>query len=54
MDKYKPPKNPNIHDMSLEELKKFREYLIEKIEVHLPELVGDVDFYIKEKSDEWI
>ena len=50
MNEYKPPKNPNIHDMSLEELKKFREYLIEKIEVHLPMLIDDIDVYIEGKS----
>ena len=47
---YEPPKNPDIHNMDLKELKKYREYLIEKIEEHLPELVGIVDFYIEEKS----
>ena len=44
---YEPPKNPDIHNMDLKELKKFREYLIEKIEVHLPELIGDIDVTIQ-------
>ena len=48
--KYTPPENPNINDMSLEELLKFKEYLIEKIEKHLPELIDDIDVYIEEKS----
>jgi len=50
MFEYKPPENPNIDDMSLEELLKFKEYLIEKIEIHLPELVDDIDVYIERKS----
>jgi hypothetical protein len=50
MSEYKPPDNPNIHDMSLEELLKFKEHLIEKIEVHLPELIDDIDVYIERKS----
>jgi len=48
--KYTPPENPNIHDMSLEELLKFKEYLIEKIDKHLPELIDDIDVYIEGKS----
>ena len=48
--KYTPPENPNIHAMSLEELLKFKEHLIEKIEVHLPELIDDIDVYIERKS----
>jgi hypothetical protein len=50
--KYTPPENPNIHSMSLEELLKFKEYLIEKIEKHLPELIDDIDVYIEEIKDE--
>jgi|TARA_R100001530_G_scaffold71294_1_gene50487 hypothetical protein len=50
MSESKPPDNPNIHDMSLEELLKFKEHLIEKIEVHLPELIDDIDVYIERKS----
>jgi hypothetical protein len=48
MSEYKPPDNPNIHDMSLEELIKFKKHLIDKIEVHLPELIDDIDVYIEQ------
>jgi len=45
MSKYKPPKNPNINDMSLKELTQFKEYLITKIE-NIHELIDDVEMQI--------
>tara|TARA_R100001463_G_C3481624_1_gene216989 strand:+ start:505 stop:660 length:156 start_codon:yes stop_codon:yes gene_type:complete len=46
MDKYKPPKNPNINYMSLKELTQFKEYLITKIE-NIHELIDDVEMQIE-------
>ena len=50
-ENYEPPKNPDIYNMDSKELKKFREYLIEKIEVHLPMLIDDIDSYIQKNEE---
>ena len=40
----------NLMDMSVEELKSYKEAIIEKIETHLPELCGDIDEVIAMKE----
>ena len=40
----------DLMDMSVEELKSYKETSIEKIETHLPELCGDIDEVIAMKE----
>jgi hypothetical protein len=40
----------NLMDMSIEELKTYKETIIEKIETHLPELCNDIDEVIAMKE----
>ena len=41
----------DLMDMSVEELKAYKEKIIEKIETHLPELCGDIDEVIALKKN---
>ena len=42
-----------LFEMSVEELKAYKEKIIEKIETHLPELCDDIDEVIAMKEKEW-
>ncbi len=43
-------KEKDLMDMSVEELKAYKETIIEKIETHLPELCSDIDEVIAIKK----
>ena len=43
-------KEKDLMDMSVEELKDYKETIIEKIEIHLPELCNDIDEVIAMKE----
>ena len=43
-------KKKNLIDMSVEELKAYKETIIEKMETHLPELCSDIDEVIAMKG----
>ena len=43
-------KEKDLMDMSVEELKAYKDTIIEKIEIHLPELCNDIDEVIAIKK----